>query len=304
MITEWRAARFLALLSLVLGLYGALNGAVADASAGISETPVLRIETGVHTAKIGRIAVHAGRNILASASYDKTTRLWSLDNGTLIRTLRVPIGAEREGALYGVAISPDGSTVATAGWTGEWDNPNWSLYLFDMDNGEMIRRVADLPHRGLHLTFSPDGQHLVVTLKSGHGFRVYKVNDFSIVADRPVHHPGGLPNGSENDLDDPNCENADQPYLDADNPEGVTDPSSGWAEFDAEGRLVTVLLDASIRLFDADFNLLRARPHQAANGRHRPASHPMANISRSAIPNARAWTCSWREISHGNIAPT
>ena len=130
---------------------------------------------------------------------------------TVIRTLRVPIGAEREGALYGVAISPDGSTVATAGWTGEWDNPNWSLYLFDMDSGEMIRRVADLPHRGLHLTFSPDGQHLVVTLKSGHGFRVYKVNDFSIVADRPVHHPGGLPNGSENDLDDPNCKSSDQP---------------------------------------------------------------------------------------------
>ena len=81
---------------------------------------MLRIETGMHTAKIGRIAIHPGTNILASASYDKTLRLWSLGDGRLIRTLR----AAREGALYGVAISPDGTMITTAGWTGEGEGPN------------------------------------------------------------------------------------------------------------------------------------------------------------------------------------
>jgi len=220
---------------------------------------VLRIETGMHTAKIGRIAIHPGTNILASASYDKTLRLWSLTDGRLIRTLRVPIGAAREGALYGVAISPDGGTIATTGWTGEGDGPNWSLYLFDVASGEMIRRVADLPHRGQHLAFSPDGRHLAVTFKNGFGFRVYRVRDFTIAADRPVRHPGGLPRGDENDVDDPNCGASGLPYLDADNPEGVAAPSSGWVEFDSLGRLITVSLDGSIRLFDSEFNLIRAR---------------------------------------------
>ena len=213
----------------------------------------------MHTAKIGRIAIHPGAGILASASYDKTLRLWSLKDGGLIRTLRVPIGDEREGALYGVAISPDGGMVATAGWTGESGDPNWSLYLFDIASGEMIHRINDLPHRGLHLAFSPDGSHLAVTLKNGHGFRVYRLRDFALAAARPVVHPGGLAAGDENDFDDPNCRATALPYLDADNPEGVAAPSSGWLEFDNQGRLVTVSLDGSIRLFDAEFNLLRAR---------------------------------------------
>jgi len=231
----------------------------ADAvAAGLSEAPVLRIETGMHTAKIGRIAVHPGLDLLASASYDKTVRLWSLGEGRLIRTLRVPIGAEREGALYGVAISPDGRMIATAGWTGEWDDPVWSLYLFDIASGEMIRRIADLPHRGLHLAFSPDGRHLAVTIKNGHGFRVYRISDFTLAAARPVVHPGGLPAGDANDVTDANCRGG-VAYLDTDNPEGVSAPSSGWVEFDAQGRLVTVSLDGSIRLFDAEYNLLRAR---------------------------------------------
>ena len=255
MITLWRAAVVAAFFALGLGPLHA----AAEAPSGLSEAPVLRIETGMHTAKIGRIAIHAGTNILASASYDKTLRLWSLADGRLIRTLRVPIGEAREGALYGVAISPDGGTIATAGWTGEWGDPNWSLYLFEIASGEMIRRVADLPHRGLHLAFSPDGRHLAVTIKNGHGVRVYRVPDFSLAADLPVRHPGGLAPGDENDIDDPNCGDSAPPYLDADNPEGVSAPSSGWAEFDAQGCLVTVSLDGSIRLFDSDFNLIRAR---------------------------------------------
>jgi len=259
MITISRAAALLTCLALGIAMLCSASAMRADTPTGLSQAPVLRIETGMHTAKIGRIAIHPGTNILASASYDKTLRLWSLLDGRLIRTLRVPIGAAREGALYGVAISPDGTTIATTGWTGEWDGPNWSLYLFDVASGEMIRRIADLPHRGLHLAFSPDGRHLAVTFKGGFGFRIYRVRDFTIAADRPVRHPGGLPRGDENDVDDPNCGASDLPYLDADNLEGLAAPSSGWVEFGNLGRLVTVSLDGSIRLFDSEFNLIRAR---------------------------------------------
>ena len=302
MITAWRAAIYSALFALAIALFHTVGSARADTAAGLSETPVLRIETGMHTAKIGRIAIHPGTNILASASYDKTLRLWSLGDGRLIRTLRVPIGAAWEGALYGVAISPDGTMIATAGWTGKGEGPNWSLYLFDIPSGEMIRRVADLPHRGLHLAFSPDGQYLAVTLKNGHGFRVYRAPDFTLAADRPVRHPDGLPRGDENDdADDPNCRASSLPYLDQDNPEGVAAPSSGWVEFDGQGRLVTVSLDGAIRLFNAEFNLLRAPVRRAANGRHRPASRPTANTWLWVIPNASGWMCCRRRIYRYNF---
>jgi hypothetical protein len=75
MITSWRAASLLTLLAFSPALLGAARSTAADAPGGLSKAPVLRIETGMHTAKIGRIAIHPGAGILASASYDKTLRL-------------------------------------------------------------------------------------------------------------------------------------------------------------------------------------------------------------------------------------
>jgi WD40 repeat protein len=45
-------------------------------------------------------------------------RVWSLDDGRLLRTLRVPTGAGNVGKLFAVALSPDGSTVAAGGVDG------------------------------------------------------------------------------------------------------------------------------------------------------------------------------------------
>ena len=83
---------------------------------------MLRIEAGMHTAPITRIDVDAAERFLVTASDDKTARVWDLANGQLLQVLRPPLVAGDEGKLYAVAISPDGTTVATGGWTGyEWD---------------------------------------------------------------------------------------------------------------------------------------------------------------------------------------
>jgi len=86
---------------------------VAHSGAPPSE-PVLRIETGMHTAPIMRIGVDAAERFLVTTSDDKTARVWDLETGRLLRVLRPPIGAGDEGKLYAVAIPPDGAVVAAA----------------------------------------------------------------------------------------------------------------------------------------------------------------------------------------------
>ncbi len=192
----------------------------------VSTDPVLRIETGAHGADVpGLVALPDGKR-LVSVSLDKTLRIWTPgDRNAVTRVLRVPAESSREGSLYTVAASPDGRTIAAGGWTGEWDEPTWSLYLFDADSGAITRRVGGLPHRVLALAFSPDGRHLAVGFKDRHGVSIYDTKTWTVTA-------------------------RDTDYRD--------DTTS--VHFDRDGRLVAVSLDGGIRLYDARFARLRREP--------------------------------------------
>src|SRR5690242_13379474 len=111
------------------------NPCFAVAQAQPSGEPILRVETGTHGAPIKRAATDAAGRLLATASWDKTVRLWSLDAGDLIRILRPPIGDGSEGKVYAVAVSPDGKWVAAGGWTGHQWNKSYSVYVFEAESG-------------------------------------------------------------------------------------------------------------------------------------------------------------------------
>lgn len=53
-------------------------------------TPILRLETSMHTAPIWSIASDAEGRWLVTASLDKTARLWDIDSGQLLTVLRPP----------------------------------------------------------------------------------------------------------------------------------------------------------------------------------------------------------------------
>jgi hypothetical protein len=76
----------------------------------------LRIEPGMHTAMINRIAVTADGRMMATGSDDKTVRLWSVPEGRLIRTLRPPLASGYQGKVFAVALAPDGQWLAAGGW--------------------------------------------------------------------------------------------------------------------------------------------------------------------------------------------
>src|SRR5689334_14983069 len=110
--------------------------------ADIPTAPILRIESGMHGASINGIAVDEADQQLVSVSDDKTMRIWSLADGQLLATGRPPIGSGQEGALYAVALSPSGETIAAAGYTGiSWDGAA-EIYLFKRQGGTWLGRIA------------------------------------------------------------------------------------------------------------------------------------------------------------------
>src|SRR5262245_5164360 len=182
--------------------------------------PVLRLETGMHTASIRRIGIDAAQRYLVTGSYDKTVRVWELASGRLLRTLRLPIGAGNEGQVYAVALSPDSSTVAAAGRTGgAWDK-TYSIYVFDRASGQLRQHLSGLPNVIHHLAYSHDGAFLVAALHGARGIHVYHSSDGAVVA-------------------------RDTGYGD----------SSYGADFDSSGRLVTTSYDGFVRLYDRDLRL-------------------------------------------------
>jgi WD40 repeat protein len=218
-----------------------------------AEPPILRLETGMHTASINRIAVDAGERFLVTASDDKTARLWSLPEGRpslqalglgidkglerklyevgilslpegrLLQVLRPPIGGGNEGKLYAVAISPDARTIAAGGWTARENNG--SIYLFDRQSGRLTRRVGGLPNTIQHLAYSKDGRFLAAGLFGDNGIRIYRSDGYALAAE-------------------------DRDYGD----------TVYGLDFASDGRLATVSYDGFVRLYGSDLKRIEKRP--------------------------------------------
>lgn len=192
--------------------------------------PILRIEVGQHIGVINRAATDAQRQLLATVADDKTLRLWNLPEGTLYSTLRVPIGEQLKGALYAVALSPDGKTVAVAGATGSAAE-KFSIYLFDVAQRQLQARLSNLPSAIYHLAYSADGSKLAAVFDAGYGLKVWDAHTGKQLLE---------------DLD----------YQDR----------STWVDFSATGELATVAYDGHIRLYDASLKLSKKLP--TSSGKH------------------------------------
>lgn len=145
--------------------------------------PILRLDLGEHSASINGIAIDKTGSYLVTASNDKTARVWNLADGKLLRTLRIPIGSGSEGMLYAVALSPDGQTVALAGYSKLGEAAGHNIFLFDRASGNLLRRFSGLPNVILGLAFSADGNILAATLHDGKGLRLFSVADGRLLAE-------------------------------------------------------------------------------------------------------------------------
>lgn len=164
----------------LLGLL--LIGAAAAASAAeLPKEPQLRIDGGMHTAMIRRLDVSADGKFLVTASEDKTARVWSLPDGRLLKTLRLPVAPGDVGKVNAVAISPDGKLIAVGGWDDvDYTSLDYYVFIYDRETGHLQGRLGPHPQVISELTFSPDGKRLAVGLVAA-GIAVWDTSEWQQV---------------------------------------------------------------------------------------------------------------------------
>lgn len=117
-----------------------------------------------HTQRVNALALSADQRLLASASTDRTVRLWDYASGECLRLLKGHINKDKP---YALSLSADGRLVGVT--------LDHGLTLHE---AERFERVAyeKTPVKGMYaVAFSPDGSLVAATSADGK-VRVWEVH--------------------------------------------------------------------------------------------------------------------------------
>ncbi len=134
---------------------------------------MLRLEPGAHWGPVRRVALNPDQSLLATASDDKTVRVWQRDTQALVHTLRPPLGEGAEGRLYGVAFHPLLPLIAVAGTP--LHGAVARIHLFNPLTAEWVRAFDAGPGEVKRLVWSRDGRWLAVALATPGAVRVFSL---------------------------------------------------------------------------------------------------------------------------------
>jgi len=125
-----------------------------------ADEPKLVIDPQGHSDMVMDVMFTPDGTRLVSVSRDKTIRLWDVETGDLIKTIRGQIGDGPEGMFYAGTLSPDGKTLAVSGYpygAGKYGHP---IHLYDLGSAEQIGLLKGHKEVIYALDFSRDGKWL------------------------------------------------------------------------------------------------------------------------------------------------
>ncbi len=125
-------------------------------TANASNKPILQIDPGGHQAVINDIVFTQDGKQLVPASDDKVIRVWDIESGKTVRTIRGQVGEGSEGKIFAMALSPNGRWLAVGGWMRDDE-----IRLYDFESGELVSLLKGHTNVVNTLAFSPDSRLLI-----------------------------------------------------------------------------------------------------------------------------------------------
>lgn len=183
--------------------------------------PILKIETGMHSAYGLKVATDNEGKIIVTCSADNTARLWDALTGKQLRIFRVPIDKSTKGYISACGISTDGNTTVLASYTESNNSFSSYLYILSTQTGEIQHIIKNVQNLVYDIEFSPDGKYMAIGMRGENGVNIYTTVNWNLYKNLSGY------SGSVRNL-----------------------------AFDARSRLATISYGATLRQYDNKFLLL------------------------------------------------